>query len=289
MRTRPASAPSSPLRVRPLLDVAITLAAAAPSIGLALWVGPSLPGGVARAGMVPDVARIDRVALGRFDAAPAIASDVLLASGIAVPFIYHAIEAGLDGRGSSTRRGRRFLGRYGTDVLLLAETLAVTSLLTQVLKAAIRRPRPYSYLDPDAVDPAQRDALVSAQADNDADRSFPSGHTSTVFAMTTAGATMLTLELFGRSRWAIAAAWIGGLGISSATAALRVAAGRHFTSDVITGAAIGLGVGAAIPLAHARPRHDVDNVGRRRGPRRWSLIPSGGRGHTGAVLVIALP
>jgi membrane-associated phospholipid phosphatase len=101
--------------------------------------------------------------------------------------------------------------------------------------------------------------------------------------MTTAGATLLTLELLGRSRWAIAVAWIGGVGISSATAALRVAAGRHFTSDVITGALIGMGVGAAVPLAHVRPRrHD-------RGPRRWSLMPSGGRSYSGASLVIALP
>jgi len=190
-------------------------------------------------------------------------------------------------RGWSTVRGRGFLVRYGTDVLLLAEALAVNALLTEVLKTAIRRPRPYTFLDPADVDPSQREALVDAQSGNNADWSFPSGHTSTAFTAATAGATLLTLELLGRSRWAIALAWVGGMSVATTTGVLRVAAGRHFPSDVLTSALLGTAIGAAVPLAHWRPVPAGDFA---RAPgRSWALLPVNGRGYTGASLVVQLP
>jgi membrane-associated phospholipid phosphatase len=274
--------------VRPALDLTITIATAAPSFALGLWVEPALPNRVPRPGTEADVAKIDRIALGRYETAPKIASDVLLATSIAAPLVYHAIEAGLRRRGWSPLRGRGFLARYGTDVLILAESFAINALLTEVLKAAIRRPRPYTFLAPEEVDPAVREQLIADQQDNDADWSFPSGHTSTAFTAATAGATMLTLELLGRSRWAIALAWVGGLSMAGTVAALRVAAGRHFTSDVITSALIGTGIGAAVPLAHWRPTPAGDWA---RGPlrdRRWALLPQSGRGYVGATFVLPL-
>jgi membrane-associated phospholipid phosphatase len=291
-RARPAIEPRTTVRVRPALDITITLGTAAPSIALGLFVEPALPSRVPRPGDDSGVTKIDRIALGRYERAPAIASDVLLAASVAAPFIYHAIEAGVRRRGWSTVRGRGFFVRYGTDVLLLAEALAVNALLTEVLKAAIRRPRPYAYLDPADVDPSVREDLVQDQSSNNADWSFPSGHTSTAFAATTAGATLLTLELLGRSRWAIAVAWVGGISIASTTAVLRVAAGRHFTSDVLTSALIGTAIGAAVPLAHWRPvpAGDYARARRRDSPRlrSWALLPVNGRGYTGASLVVHL-
>jgi len=287
-RPRPAIEPRSPIRVRPALDITITLATAAPSIGLGLWVEPALPNRIPAPGEAPEVAKIDRIALDRYERAPAVASDVLLAVSVAAPFAYHAIEAGVRRRGWSPVRGRGFLVRYGTDVLILAQALAVNALVTELFKTAIRRPRPYTYIDPADVDPSEREGLIDAQSKNSADWSFPSGHTSTAFTAATAGATLLTIELLGRSRWGIALAWVGGLGVASATAALRVAAGRHFTSDVLTSAMLGMGIGAAIPLAHWRPTPAGDWARSRR-PRNWALLPASGPGYTGASLVVQLP
>lgn len=282
---RPAVDPPSPVRVRPGLDAMIIVGAAAPGIALGLWVEPALQNNVPTPGADPHVKKIDRVALDRFATGPNIASDVLLGTSVLAPFVYHAIEAGVRRRGWSPVRGRGFVPRYGTDVVILLETLAVNALLTQLLKTAIRRPRPFTFIDPDTVDPSIRDELVAAQAKNSADWSFPSGHASFAFAATTAGATLLTLEMLGRRRWPIALAWIGGLSLASTTAVLRVAAGRHFPSDVITSALFGSGVGAAVPLAHWRPTRSGDHGRDDRRPRRWALSPMMGRATSGAVLI----
>lgn len=63
-------------------------------------------------------------------------------------------------------------------------------------------------------------------------RSFPSGHTATAF-MT---ATMLTKEYGYRSPWI----GIGAYTIASATGFMRMANNKHWLSDVLTGAGIGI-------------------------------------------------
>lgn len=63
--------------------------------------------------------------------------------------------------------------------------------------------------------------------------SFPSGHTS----MTFMAATMLTKEYGHYSPWVGIAAY----GVASGVAIQRVCVDRHYVSDVLTGAAIGIG------------------------------------------------
>jgi membrane-associated phospholipid phosphatase len=287
----PAVEPFTAVRVRPILDLTITAGAAAPSLVLGLWVERSLPLNVPMPGADADVGRFDRAALGRFEDAPRIASDVLLAVGLAAPLVYHGIEAGLRRRGWGDVRGRGFFVRYGTFLVLYGQTLAINGLLTEILKASIGRPRPYAYLDPDEIDAGSRDELMRAQERFDADWSFPSGHTSAAFAASTAGATLLTLELLGRSRWGIAAAWVGGTAVSATIGAMRVLAGRHFPSDVVTSALLGSAVGAAVPLAHWRPPRPGDrSAGRVPEPRsRWALTPMSGWHMGGLQLRGALP
>lgn len=285
----PGAEPLSDIRVRPVLDLTITVGAAAPSLALGLWVERGLPNNLPMPGEEADVVAFDEVALGRFEKAPATASDVLLGIGVAAPLVYHAVEAALRRRGWARVRGRGFLVRYGTDLVLYAQALAINALLTEILKASIQRPRPYVFLDPQDVDADQREALMDAQTRYDADWSFPSGHTSTVFTASTAGATLLTLELLGRSRWAIAMAWVGGIGLATTTGAMRVLAGRHFPSDVVTSALIGTGIGAAVPLAHWRPPRAGDRARWRDAARQWVLIPMGGPTVRGVALRGVLP
>lgn len=68
--------------------------------------------------------------------------------------------------------------------------------------------------------------------DGSNDRSFPSGHTATAF-MT---ATMLTKEYGRKSPWI----GIGAYTAASATGLMRMANNKHWLSDILTGAGIGI-------------------------------------------------
>lgn len=103
------------------------------------------------------------------------------------------------------------------------ESAAWAFALTQVTKAVVARKRPVLYTDG-----------AAAAADNlDAQRSFPSGHTSVAFAI----ATTYWLDAAGRRT---ALHWIA-LGGAAAVGGARVAAAQHFPSDVVAGAILGAG------------------------------------------------
>lgn len=68
--------------------------------------------------------------------------------------------------------------------------------------------------------------------DGSNDHSFPSGHTATAF-MT---ATMLTKEYGHKSPWV----GIGAYAVATATGLMRIANNKHWLSDVLTGAGIGI-------------------------------------------------
>jgi membrane-associated phospholipid phosphatase len=65
-----------------------------------------------------------------------------------------------------------------------------------------------------------------------------------------------------RSPWRVPI-WIGTQGIAAATAVLRVQAGKHFWSDVLTGAVVGSAIGWLVPYLHR-----VDLAGKIFGERR---------------------
>lgn len=68
--------------------------------------------------------------------------------------------------------------------------------------------------------------------DGSADNSFPSGHTANAFF----GATILAKEYADKSIWYA----IGGYSVATATGVLRILNNRHWTSDVLVGAGIGI-------------------------------------------------
>lgn len=68
--------------------------------------------------------------------------------------------------------------------------------------------------------------------DGSNDHSFPSGHTATAFIT----ATMLTKEYGYKSPWI----GIGAYTVASATGLMRIANNKHWLSDVLTGAGIGI-------------------------------------------------
>jgi undecaprenyl-diphosphatase len=130
------------------------------------------------------------------------------------------------------------------DLMLYAETLAVTQATTNLVKLAVRRPRPAAYREAEA----NRENLDYSNADTDSALSFFSGHAATTASLS-ATATYLA---FARSpsSWRPWATLIAGTGLTTFVSVQRVRAGKHFPTDVIAGALAGAGIGIIVPHLH---------------------------------------
>jgi membrane-associated phospholipid phosphatase len=121
------------------------------------------------------------------------------------------------------------------DAVMYAESTALTAALTDILKIAVRRPRPFDYAEP-------------STTNTDATLSFPSGHASGVAAV----AATATYLAFVRSP-NTARPWITlaiGAVLTSLVGVERVRAGAHFPTDVIAGSILGGSVGVLVPHLH---------------------------------------
>lgn len=122
---------------------------------------------------------------------------------------------------------------YGDDMIAMFEIVWGTQLATQIVKISAARQRPYAHY---AADP---NAPIT-QEDN---LSFFSGHSSLTFSIAV-GAGMLALHRGYKLAPVILG---GGIAIGATTAYLRMAADRHYFTDVLTGAAVGALGGWLIP------------------------------------------
>ena len=111
--------------------------------------------------------------------------------------------------------------------LINIEILSINGLVTNFVKYATNRQRPYSFYDPN-------------NSDNESYKSFFSGHTSTAFALGTSTAKMLAKYTDINQR----SIWIGTLGLATATGYFRIAADKHYFTDVLTGAIVGSFIGS---------------------------------------------
>ncbi|MDR2915009.1 MAG: phosphatase PAP2 family protein [Tannerella sp.] len=89
-----------------------------------------------------------------------------------------------------------------------------------------------SYIIMGATVRTMKDNLDVTRPDNSNNRSFPSGHTATAFV----GAHILFREYKDTSPWIGASGYV----IATATGALRIVNKKHWLSDVITGAGVGI-------------------------------------------------
>ncbi len=99
--------------------------------------------------------------------------------------------------------------------------------MTTLLKAVIGRPRPILYTE----------AALSLEDPAAARVSMPSGHTSTAVAL----ATSYVLAGSRTGRGSPGVLQIGVLAAAAIVGGLRVASASHFPSDVVAGAAVGVG------------------------------------------------
>ena len=151
----------------------------------------------------------------------------------------------LDSRGAGTASNVILVGVVGGGLLapetrgnaaMMANAVAFTQLTTEWTKALVHRSRPILYTT----------GAAAAAGDRDNRRSFPSGHTAAAFAVATAYAVMARRQHLPHATRNEILLYAG----AAAVGAMRVAAGRHFVTDVLGGAVLGTAVGWVTARVH---------------------------------------
>jgi len=129
------------------------------------------------------------------------------------------------------------LGAALPDVLLIGEAVALSGLIAQGTKFIAARQRPYAYHGTQPLEGV------------DDHLSFYSAHTTIAFSAVAAGGMLAQLR--GDPAWP----WVYGVGFTAAAATgyFRMAADKHWLTDVLAGAATGTAVGLAVPWLHRNP------------------------------------
>lgn len=130
------------------------------------------------------------------------------------------------------------------DALIVVEAVALSSALNQIVKFSVGRERPFV-----ADTPASEKRLTSSPADNDL--SFYSGHSNLAFALAVSAGTIAHLRGYSGEPYV----WAVGLPLAGFVAYSRIAAKKHYLTDVLIGSAAGAAIGFAVPyfLHRARP------------------------------------
>jgi membrane-associated phospholipid phosphatase len=187
----------------------------------------------------------------------ATASDVLAGVSIGVPILVDLV-------------GVVLIGDRNRDVglqmfAIQAQAFALSGFVTNLVKLSGRA-------RPCAVD-------GDCASDADANESFFSGHASLAF--TGAGLTCaqhVHLRLFGRAGDATTCAGI--LATATVASVFRVVSNKHWMTDVLTGAGVGLISGWLMPwLMHYR--HDMSERASSKRRHLYSIAPFGGSGSVG--------
>jgi membrane-associated phospholipid phosphatase len=147
-----------------------------------------------------------------------------------------ALVARRDGRASE----------WPADALVIIEAAILAADLNQAAKFAFGRERPFVH----ALAADQKGATAHPSDNN---VSFFSGHTTLAFALATATGTVATM----RDYRAAPAVWAIGMPLAALTGYLRIAADKHYFTDVLAGAVVGGTMGALVPYLLHRPRGEV--------------------------------
>lgn len=224
----PAAARSDDLSVDVPVTAAVTGAAAA-TYGVLDLAGDRLTPSTCRWCEPPGLDRNARLHLRWDDTQRAdTLSNVLL---VAVPTSLLVADWALAGRD---------LRRSGEDLLVVMESIAVTGVATTALKYGTARRRPEAWAS----------GVRTSHGD---DNSFVSGHASATFAGAAAFGTVARLRGYEGWPFVYAAGFAGATAVSY----FRVAADRHWVTDVVAGAGLGTAIGVSLPLLLHRRGHEA--------------------------------
>jgi membrane-associated phospholipid phosphatase len=158
---------------------------------------------------------------------------------------------------------------FADNAVLIAESTGLTMLVTEILKLAASRERPYS----------RGGSHCDEERGTDTFMSFPSGHTSLTFAAAVAASRIAHIRGYRHAT----AIQLVTLSTAIGTGYLRIAADRHYFSDVVIGALVGTIVSAVVVEAHRTSEpaledtrsapESVFRIGIYTNGKAWSLIP----------------
>ncbi len=185
------------------------------------------------AGLVSSPKGLDALVEPGLDETAEVVSDVVLYGTLGAGLLAGTLSGGTEANALGTRAG------------ILIEVFTVNALATEWMKLSIRRPRPYTALNPD-----ETEGLDEKLFKIDSEMSFPSGHASHVSAMALGAAR--TFDLSGASPAQRKSAYAAAALLGASAAALRVKAGVHHPTDVLGGLALGASIGWLVPTLHQR-------------------------------------
>jgi membrane-associated phospholipid phosphatase len=176
---------------------------------------------------------MDRWAAGNYSPSLSSASGVLVFGQSMVPLAFNAWDL---------YQGRQTWFGAATDFILLQEALAISSSLVSYSKGLLKlHPTPLVY----GSSAPESEKLAKYNVS-----SFFSGHTTAAF--TTAAFSAYTFQLKNPESPLVPWVWGGTMAAAAGVGAMRIAAGKHFPSDVIAAAAVGSLVGYLVPRLHLR-------------------------------------
>lgn len=133
---------------------------------------------------------------------------------------------------------------WAIDALVITEAIVVAADINQLIKFSVGRERPFVH----DLELSQKNGTGQPSDNN---LSFFSGHTTLGFVAAVSAGTVASLKGYRAAPWI----WAGGLSLAAATGYLRIAADRHYLTDVLVGTAVGSAVGLVVPLIH-RPCYE---------------------------------
>jgi membrane-associated phospholipid phosphatase len=140
------------------------------------------------------------------------------------------------------------------DALMYAESISLTLAFTDVVKIAVRRPRPIDYINCSSTQSGS--STSPGCSSTDLGLSFFSGHAALVSSI---GATATYLA-FARTSPRNPRPWVT-LAVTTVLTAFvsveRVRSGNHFPTDVVAGALSGAAIGMLVPHLH---RHKQETL-----------------------------
>lgn len=225
---QPVTDKATPYALALPFDGPFILVAAAAFI-VALMVNPARQDVIIAA--IDDVLGMDRWASRYLSRRADFASNVLVTLAVSSPALL-LFRAG---------HGRQWAVLIDLVVIYLA--VLANAAVSETVKVWVRRPRPFHYnVNTDVGLKARRSAFLS----------FYSAHTANAYTVTTAvGFTFSHLYPHSPWQWAV---WAGGALVSAAVGVNRVAAGKHWPTDVLMGAVAGSTWGLVIPWLHVKSR-----------------------------------
>ncbi len=182
-----------------------------------------------------DINVIDRINAGVYSKTQSTISDVLVGTSILSPLLF------------------LFDDETRNDVVTIStmylETVLFATFMPSYGKGGVSRIRPYVY---------GSTASLTDKQDNEARRSFFSGHATWAFATSIFFASVYT-DYHPDSEYRDYV-WGGAIGLASTVSILRVTSGAHFISDIVVGAAVGSSIGYLIPYIHKNNSNDISII-----------------------------